>query len=63
MAFIDGLSDTVVIHVGINDLRRTGNLDYVMGDVYDLVNTAKVFNIQSSSEWCDAEARRVMAVH
>jgi len=33
--------DTVVIHVGTHDLRRTGNLDYVMGDVYDLVNTAK----------------------
>ena len=36
-----GNSDTVVIHVGTNDLRRTGNLDYVMRDVYDLVNTAK----------------------
>ena len=36
-----GSSDTVVFHVGTNDLRRTGNLDYVMGDVYDLVNTAK----------------------
>ena len=34
--------DTVVIHVGTNDLRRTGNLDYVMRDVYDLVNTAKL---------------------
>jgi hypothetical protein len=33
--------DSVVIHVGTNDLRRTGNLDYVMEDVYDLVNTAK----------------------
>jgi hypothetical protein len=33
--------DTVIIHVGTNNLRRTGNLDYVMGDVYDLVNTAK----------------------
>jgi len=27
--------------VGTNYLRRTGNLDYVMGDDYDLVNTAK----------------------
>jgi len=36
-----GNPDTVVIHVGTNNLRRTGNLDYVMGDVYDLVNTAK----------------------
>jgi hypothetical protein len=34
-----GIPDTVVIHVGTNELRRTGNLDYVMGDVYDLVNT------------------------
>ena len=33
--------DSVVIRVSINDLRRTGNLDYVMGDVYGLVNTAK----------------------
>jgi hypothetical protein len=33
--------DTVVIHVGTNDLRRTGNLDYVMGDDYHLVNTAE----------------------
>jgi lysophospholipase L1-like esterase len=36
-----GNPDTVVIHVGLNDLRRTGNPDCVMGDVYDLVNTAK----------------------
>jgi hypothetical protein len=36
-----GSPDSVVIHVGTNDLRRNGNLDYVMGDVYDLVNTAK----------------------
>ena len=25
--------DTVVIHVGTKDLRRTGNLNYVLGDV------------------------------
>ncbi|PNF36340.1 hypothetical protein B7P43_G00510 [Cryptotermes secundus] len=36
-----GAHDTVVIHVGTNDLRRTGNLDYVMGDVYALVKKAK----------------------
>jgi hypothetical protein len=36
-----GNPDTVVIHVGTKDLRRTGNLDYVMGDVFDLVNTVK----------------------
>jgi hypothetical protein len=35
-----GSPDTVVIHVGTNDLRRTGNLDYVMGDVY--VSTSRV---------------------
>ena len=36
-----GSPDSVVIHVGTNDLRRTGNLDYVMGDAYDLVNKVK----------------------
>jgi len=36
-----GNPDTVVIHVGTSDLRQAGNLDYVMGDVYNLVNTAK----------------------
>jgi len=36
-----GSPDSVVIHVGTNDLRRTGNLDNVMGDACDLVNTAK----------------------
>jgi hypothetical protein len=36
-----GHSDTVVIHVGTNDVRRSRNLDYVMGDMYDLVNKAK----------------------
>jgi hypothetical protein len=33
--------DTAVIHVGTNDLRRTEDLDYVMGDMYALVNKAK----------------------
>jgi lysophospholipase L1-like esterase len=36
-----GSPDSVVIHVGTNDLKRTGNLNYIIGDVYDLVNTAK----------------------
>ena len=36
-----GYSDTVVIHVGTNDVRRSRNLDYIMREVYDLVNTAK----------------------
>jgi lysophospholipase L1-like esterase len=34
-----GSPDSVVIHVGTNDLRRNGNLDYVKEDVYGLVNT------------------------
>jgi len=36
-----GCTDAVVIHVGTNDVRSARNLDYVMGEVYDLVNTAK----------------------
>lgn len=36
-----GCSDTIVIHVGTNDVRRYRNLDYFMGEVHDLVNTAK----------------------
>jgi hypothetical protein len=36
-----GHSDTVVIHVGTNDVRRPRNLDFIMGEVHDLVNTAK----------------------
>jgi lysophospholipase L1-like esterase len=33
--------DTIIIHVGTNDLRTTRNLDIVMGEVYALVSTAK----------------------
>ena len=33
--------DTVINHVGTNDLRTTRNLDFVMGEVYALVSTAK----------------------
>jgi lysophospholipase L1-like esterase len=33
-------SDTVIIHVGANDLK-TKNLYFVMGDVYELVSAAK----------------------
>jgi len=36
-----GNPNTIIIHVGTNNLRRTANLNYAMGDVYDLVNTAK----------------------
>ena len=32
---------TLIIHVGTNDLKTTRNLDYVMGEVYALVSTAK----------------------
>jgi hypothetical protein len=59
-----GSPDSVVIHVGTNDLRRNGNLDYIIGDVYGLVNTAKtVFNIQGGLGRSAAEGRRVMAAH
>jgi hypothetical protein len=33
--------DTVVILVGTHDMKRTGNLNYVMGDAYSLISTAK----------------------
>jgi hypothetical protein len=36
-----GCPDTVILHVGTNDVRGSRNLDYIMGEVYDLVNTAK----------------------
>ena len=36
-----GNSDAVVIHVGTNDVRRSRNVDCIMGEVYDLVNTEK----------------------
>ena len=35
-----GSPETVTIHVGTDDLR-TRNLDFVMGEVYVLVDTAK----------------------
>ena len=33
--------DTVIIHVGTNDLKTMRNLDFVMGEVYALVSTAE----------------------
>jgi hypothetical protein len=36
-----GSPDTVVIYTSANDLRRAGNLYYVMGDVYYIENMAK----------------------
>ena len=32
--------ETLIIHVGTNDLKSTRNLDFVMGEVYALVSTA-----------------------
>jgi len=36
-----GSPETVIIHVGTNDLRTNRNLDFVMGEVYALVAMAK----------------------
>jgi hypothetical protein len=36
-----GSPDTVLIDVCTNNLKRTEDLDYVIGDVYALVNKAK----------------------
>ena len=33
--------EKLIIHVGTNDLRTTRKLDFVMGEVYALVSTAK----------------------
>jgi len=43
-----GSADTVIIHVGTNDIGIYRDLDYMSGEVYDLVTTAKV-NFQGSS--------------
>jgi hypothetical protein len=34
-------AETLIIHVGTNDLRSTRNLDIIMGEVFVLVSTAK----------------------
>ena len=34
-------ANTLIIHVGTNDLRTTRNLDFIMGEVYALASTAK----------------------
>jgi hypothetical protein len=36
-----GCSDSVVIHVGTNDVRRSRNLNNALGEVYDLMTTVK----------------------
>ena len=43
-----GFLDTIIIHVGRNNLRQTGNLNYIVGDVYNLVNMAKT---KFSTSW------------
>ena len=36
-----GSPDTVIVHIGTNDLKTTRNLDLVMGEAYELVATVK----------------------
>ena len=36
-----GNPDTLLIHVGTNDLRRARNMDYVIGEMYSLMATSK----------------------
>jgi lysophospholipase L1-like esterase len=36
-----GTPDTIITHVGTNDIKISKNLDYVMEDIYELINTAK----------------------
>jgi lysophospholipase L1-like esterase len=36
-----GSPETVIIHVGTNDLKTRKNFDFVMGEVHELVSTAK----------------------
>jgi hypothetical protein len=36
-----GTPDVFIIHVGTNDMKRTGNLNYVMGDAHELISAAK----------------------
>jgi hypothetical protein len=36
-----GSPETVIIHVGTNDLRKTKNVKFLTGEVYSLVATAK----------------------
>ena len=64
-----GTTNTVVIHVGTNNLKRSANLDYVMGEVYSLVNTANVKFpqskiVQSGVLWrTDVAWRRIGALN
>ena len=58
-----GCSEAVVIHVGTNDVRSCRNLDYIMGDVYDLVNTekGKIPGFKIDRYWCSEKQRGVVA--
>ena len=38
---VQGSPETVIIHVCTNELRTTRNFDFVMKEVYTLVDTAK----------------------
>jgi hypothetical protein len=56
-----GTPDTTVIHVGTHDLKRSINLDYVMGEAYSLVNKAKVKFPQSKIALCGVLRRTDVA--
>jgi hypothetical protein len=53
-----GNLDAVVIHLGTNDLRRTTNLDFVMGNVYALMNKSETKFTQFSLVLIGAFRRR-----
>ena len=36
-----GIPETVIIHVGALNVRATGNVDFVKGELYVLVSPAK----------------------
>ena len=57
-------AETLIIHVGTNDLGTTRNLDFIMGEVYSLVVAAKkVTEMQTGPEWSSEAQRRVMAAY
>jgi len=47
-----GSPENVIIHVGINDLRTTRNLDFVMGEVYYAKEETP--ELQTCPEWSAA---------
>jgi hypothetical protein len=57
-----GNPEAVIIHVCTNDLKRTSNIDYVMGDIYDLINTAKS-KFSSSRVILSGVLRRAVSWH